>query len=270
MIGKHKTASEQTAPSSVKPTTAQLANLAAALSKEKEEPEWLVKYALALWEAANELLTKPQPPQAEPERTSEPKPKGYPVKLDEFLRLVLPHLSGRTAVKNDLFREYLKFRLRNSSPPNGEWDDKMPGHNIPADRIPFDCCHPRIVPATRDRYLAVTLNTPNNTPEPTKDDVDKRLALWQTNPIPDPNSFYYHVHWFRSWYQTVHTADVSAKRRASGAKGLVKNREKKKGRSESNNPDKRKGARPHRKKEFQKILQQALRHKNEGLDTLPP
>jgi len=256
---------DETAPPSAKPTTAQLASLAAALSREKEQPEWLVKYGLAIWESAHELLTKPQPQLVEPGGPSEPEPKRYPVTLDEFLRLMLPRLIGRTGEMYGVFREYLDFRLRNPSPPDQYWDDK-PLSRIPPNRIPFDCCHPRIVPATEPFPSLTSDGKPGKPPVPTTDDVDKRFALWQSNPIPDCNSFHYHAGWFRNWYQTMHAATIREKRRAAGAKGLAsEKRNKSKSEADRRKPDKRKGARPPRDH-----LRQAIESAVGGLDTILP
>jgi len=102
---------------------------------------------------------------------------------------------------------------------------------------------------------------PATPPEPTKDDVDKYVALWRGKGIPDCDSFQYHARWFRDWYQTAHAADISAKRRAAGAKGLTSAKRKEKPKSEdghtaSGKRDKRRGARPPHK-EFQEAIAQA-------------
>jgi hypothetical protein len=252
--------SEQTAPPSAKPTTAQLASLAAALSKEGTETYCeLVKQALGIWEAAHELLTNPQPP-VEPERPRLSEPKGYPVNLDEFLRLMLPHLSGRTGEKYSLFREYLKFRLRNPSPPPCVIRHHR---HAPIEGTSFDCLNPQVLPPTEgllSGYSADKPDKPATPPEPTKDDVDKRFALWQANPIPDRTSFHYHARYFRSWYETTHSAEIKAKRRAAGAKGNASPR-REKGKKADGTKDERTGA--HTKKRLTPILRAVA-----GLDTI--
>jgi hypothetical protein len=223
--------SKSTSLSSPKPTTAQLASLAAALSKDTrtEGTESLARSALQIWEAAHELLTNPPPPPA-PAEPAVPQPKHYPVTLDQFLRLMLPRLTGRTGERYALFREYLRFRLRHPLPPAQKWA----WDNVPDNPIPFDSCNPRIVPGIDEPYSAEGSAKPE-TVVPTVEDVVNRFALWQSNPIPDLQSFRYHSKAFRDWYQKHHADEVSAKRRAAGLKGHASN---------SSNPDKRKGARP--------------------------
>ena len=208
--------------SSPKPTTAQLCKLAAALSKDGTEPaERLVNQALAVWEAAHELLTKPPLPPPVAAEPALPEPKRYPVKRDAFLRLMLPKLGGRSGEYSSIFRKYLRFRLEHPLPPDSIWA----WDQVPDNPIPFDSCNPRIVPATEKSYSAEAAANP---PEPTKDDENQYFALWGTHPIPDPHSFHYHARAFRDWYQTTHAAKVSAERRAAGAKGLASEKRKRK------------------------------------------
>jgi hypothetical protein len=238
-------------------------------------PSEAVAYAWDLWEASKDvlqygspvvlLLRKPDPIEQHWKEAG-CFPKRFPVKLDEFLRLMLPRLIGRTGEMHGVFRAYLDFRLRNPSPPGEYWDDK-PLRRIPPNRIPFDCCHPRIVPATSEPFPSLTSdNKPGKPPEPTKEDVEKRFALWRANPIPDRNSFYYHADHFRSWYDITHTATIREKRRTAGAKGLAsEKRNKNKSEADSHKPDKRKGARPPRDR-----LRQAVESAVGGLDTILP
>ena len=227
-------------PSRAEPTAYELAKLAVAVLQANRdrhgysEPDAL-KDALAFWLNARELLEKwrttpasvfPEPPPA-PAVPALPEPKRYPVSIDEFLRLMLPSLSGRTGDKYGLFREYLAFRLQNPSRPDSIWADPVPGWNIPADRIPFDCCNPRIVPGTEKPYSVHDIK-PAKPPAPTKDDVDRYFALWRANPIPNQHSFLYHARGFRDWYQTMHAAEVSIAHRAAGAKGLASKKRKSK------------------------------------------
>jgi len=251
-----------------------LSMLAAIVSQgTTKTPSEAVHYAWKLWEESKEVLQyggpfvrdlrKPDPKEQHWKQTGR-FPKRFPVKLDDFLRLMLPHLSGRTAEKFGIFREYLKFRLRNPSrPPFVKAHDR----HGPMEGTTFDCLNPRVVPPTEGLLLGYSAEKPDKPatpPEPTKDDVDKRFALWQANPIPDRDSFYYHAGCFRSWYETTHSAEISAKRRASGAKGLAKKREKNKSHADSSNADKRKGARPPIDR-----LRQALQAQGGGLDTIP-
>ena len=113
-----------------------------------------VDYAWELWEESQEVLQygnpavralrKPDPIEQHWKQTGR-FPKRFPVKLDDFLRLMLPHLSGRTAEKLGIFREYLKFRLRNPSPPPFVIAHDKHG---PMKGTPFDCLNPRTVPPT--------------------------------------------------------------------------------------------------------------------------
>ena len=255
---------EPIVPNRTEPTAYELATLAARLYTAQFQPKWkyqhlsqedALKDALAWWVNARELLDKwranpegvfPEPP---PPPAPKAEPARYPVTLDQFLLLMLPHLKGRTADRASIFRDYLRFRLRNPSPPSQTWpwDRKGRAPDLP----PFDCCHPRIL-------LAPEKSPFNYSPEafcnyvaksqlsdPTKDDVDRYFALWQSNPIPDRNSFLYHAHGFRNWYQITHGAEVSAKHRAAGAKGLASpKRKNSKSQGTTGKPDKRKGSRP--------------------------
>lgn len=207
--------SKSATPSSAKPTTEQLANLAAAISEDgTEPPESLVNRALAVWEAAHELLNKPASSSPTLAPPGPPEPKRYPVTLDQFLLLMLPHLKGRTGERYGLFREYLRFRLRHPLPPDRIWA----WDNVPDNPIPFDSCNPRIVPGIDKPYSALT-PIKTEPPEPTADDVASRFGLWRSSGIPDPHSFLYHARAFLDWYRDRHAADIGAKRRAAGEKG---------------------------------------------------
>jgi hypothetical protein len=198
---------------SAKPTTEQLANLVAALSKNlpTETPEFLAKRALGIWEAAYQLLTNPPPPTHEvPNQHSQPEPNSYPVTLDQFLKLMLPHFSGRTGEKFFIFRQYLAFRLRNPLPPASVWA----WDQIPQNPIAFDCLNPRIVPGITKACSSQELEK-RESAEPNKDDVDRYLALWKTQPVPDATSFAYHSLAFQKWYANYHTSRISAVRRAA-------------------------------------------------------
>lgn len=184
-------------------------------------PELWVKEALALWLTAHGVLEKWRAnptdvfPKPAPQPAPEPEPKSYPVTLDKFLQLMLPTKSGRTGEKYGTFREYLEYRLRNPTRPTMMW-----AHNgIPSGATPFDCLNPRIVPEIPDDFSYPA--QPSKPPEPTKCDLDRYFALWNTKGIPDRGSFLYHARYFREWYQTTHAAVVSNKRRAAGAKGLA-------------------------------------------------
>ena len=98
------------------PTTFELATLAATLAEKDSlgnspEPDLLVSNALNIWTAAGELLEKRRSLQASvslnPTAPALPVPKRFPVSLDNFLNLLLPHLSGRSGEKHYLFRQYI-------------------------------------------------------------------------------------------------------------------------------------------------------------------
>ena len=209
------------------PTPYELAKLATALSQETgadyHRPEFWIKEALSLWLTARGVLEKWRAnpadvfPKPAPEPPPEPEPKSYPVKLGEFLRFMLPKFSGRTGEQFGTFREYLAFRLSNPTSPNLTWAHDC----VPPNAIHFDCLNPRIVPAICDDLAMYSLQNPKPAKlEPSKDNVDRYFALWNTKGIPDPGSFLYHKSWFRDWYQAQHAADLKTKRRAAGAKGL--------------------------------------------------
>jgi hypothetical protein len=243
-------------PAPAKPTVEQLASLAATLSKWKmgdrvEPPGSLVSRAMAIWKEAQKLLNPPPPGQVQP---VPPQPKRYPVTRDKFLGLVLPKLSGRTGDKYSLFREYLKFRLLNPAPPSFLWADELPGGG--SSGIFYDFSKPQI-----DRIFS---RPPKYPPQPTKDDVDELFANWSANSIPDSTSFRCHYRLFRVWYEIAHAAEVSAKHRAAGAKGLKSQMSKKnKSQSASGKQDKRKGARPH-KEQLAEVAQAAMDAKEAG------
>lgn len=227
MKQKHKNASKKVTDRS-EPTPSELANLAVMLSQKDgwgTSSETLVKNALDFWLDARQLLAKwranpesifpkpaPQPPRA-------PEPKRYPVKLDEFLALMLPHLSGRSGDKYNLFREYLRFRLRNPSPPAKTWAHG----SVPPGAVDFDCCHPRIVPKIENMF-SYSAQGQSQKPEPTKDDVDRYFAIWRTQGIPDRSSFHYHARYFRAWYQTKHAAETSTSKADNAFKRYAKAR----------------------------------------------
>jgi hypothetical protein len=214
-------------PSSAEPTPYELVKLAAALKQKSSTgyhpQEFWVKEALALWLTAHGVLEKWRANPAEmfpepvPESPPEPEPKKYPVTLNKFLQIVLPKFSGRTGDLFGTFREYLTFRLNNPTSPNQTWAHG----SVPPNAIQFDCLNPRIVPAIQDDFALYSLQSPKPAKlEPTKENVDHYFALWNAQGVPDLNSFFYHKHWFCKWYQEMHAADLKAKRRAAGAKGL--------------------------------------------------
>jgi hypothetical protein len=234
-------------PPPAEPTVEQLALLAATLSNSKigdrvEPPGSLVSRAMAIWKEAQRLLDPP--PLVQPVL---PKPRRYPVELDDFLRLVLPNLSGRTGDKYGLFRDYLKFRLLNAIPPPSLWFDELVGSGVVSfGRNYFDFASPHIV--------KIFSKPSKNPPEPTKEDVDKLFAIWNTNSIPDSTSFRCHFRLFRAWYGVFHTAEVSKKRSAAAViSHNSQKREKSKSHPDSVKRDGRKGARPPRER-----LRQAL------------
>jgi hypothetical protein len=191
------------------PSIHELVRLAVALSTRREfynlgEPkdtEDLLRQALTLWHRGHKMLEnwRDNPVAVIPAFFEEhlpsraiPTPKKYPVSLDKFLSIVLPTLSGRSAEKYGLFREYLRFRLKNPlRPPKILSPSEVSRRGLP----PFDCCSPRIVPGVRPLFSSEPVS------EPTKDDVDEKFALWRREPIPDKLSYEFHFRAFRSWYK---------------------------------------------------------------------
>jgi hypothetical protein len=193
------------------PTPYELAKLAATLLSAKDSryqlAETWVKEALALWLTAREVLekwrTSPTSVFPEPERAPEPEPtpKTFPVTLDKFLSLMLPHLNGKSAEKHFIFREYLAYRMRNPSPAQQTW--AYP--NQPHDRQQFDCCNPEIVPLLDDLGMLHALKMELPKPlEATQENVVKYYTLWNTQGIQYPHSFCYHRMHFREWYRKRH------------------------------------------------------------------
>jgi hypothetical protein len=106
------------------PTTEQLATLAATLVRTSDhDANSLAAAALTLWRAAEDELAKAREaadrwtvvtipaegrPISEAELPPLPEPKRYPIKRDEFARLVLPHLKGRTAELAEKLKAYCK------------------------------------------------------------------------------------------------------------------------------------------------------------------
>jgi len=203
----------------VGPSVEQLANLAAAISRDgKSAPEYLAKRAMTIWKAAQDLLLT-QPP-LQPEGPPLPKPRRYPVKLDEFLRIMLPRLSGRTGEKFSVFREYVCYCLANPAYDKGPWY-----HNH-LDPYLYDGSSPK--PFIEDYPLTNprTSRYPTQNP-PDEDNVVKLFAFWRGNTIPDPQSFRYHLQRFGEWYKSYEVqraADLTLKRRVAGAKGRASQR----------------------------------------------
>ncbi len=222
-------AHHQTAPTTTPPTTAQLASLAATLAKNTTlSSKQLVNQALEIWEAARELLSRPNSTQEVSESRRLPTPKGYPITLDNFLNLMVPKLKGRTGDRAALFRQYLKYRLRNPTHPPFV---RAYERHVPVKGTTFDCLNPRITPPTMGVLMGFSAEKPDTLPEPTKDDVDNRVASWQATPIPDAPSYYYHARYFLDWYERIyektHQAEISKKRREAGAEGHKRQNEKK-------------------------------------------
>lgn len=227
MKNKRTKSDAKNVPGCFEPTPYELAKLAAALSQESgaayHPQEFWVKEALSLWLTTHGVLQKWRAnpadvfPKPAPEPPPEPEPKSYPITLNKFLQFMLPKLSGRTGELYGTFREYLAFRLSNPTSPDQTWVHD----SVPPNAIHFDYLNPRIVPAIRDDLAMYSLQNPKPAKlEPSKDNVDRYFALWNTQGIPGRGSFHYHKRWFRDWYQAQHAADLKTKRRAAGAKGL--------------------------------------------------
>lgn len=96
----------------------EIALLAATLARNSDDPvEALVDRAFAIWNAVHSRLAEPPPQPRPPPKLDEgdpgiPEPKGYPVKLEDALRLWMPKLEGRTAERMALFRRHLSESLR--------------------------------------------------------------------------------------------------------------------------------------------------------------
>lgn len=219
-------------PASSEPTPYELARLAVAIHQQSSQfysDETLVTEALAIWLTARKMLetwrTNPASvfPESARQPPPEPRPRRYPVSLDEFLGFMLPrYLSERTGERYGLFREYLAFRLRNPTPPDQTFDWEHSA--LYAKTAPtFDCCKPRIVPAL-DFPCSYSLEKGHlaKPTEPTKDDVDRYFALWRANPIPDERSFEYHKRWFGGWFQTKHAAESSTAKAKSALRRHAK------------------------------------------------
>jgi hypothetical protein len=199
-----------------KPTVAQLALLAASLpplNDRPQPPDYLVSRAMAIWNAAHELLTKPQPPPVE--TPSILIPKAYPVTLDKFLGLVLPRLSGRRGDKYHIFRGYLRYCLCHPDYEEG------PVHISRHDPFLFDGSNPE---PFVENYPLTDPRTAHYSPEHPPDDnaVEKLFKFWRENPISNPRSFHYHasrfLNWFSDCYLKEHAAEVSAAHSAAAVK----------------------------------------------------
>jgi hypothetical protein len=150
-----------------------LAMLAAIASQgTAKTPAEAVDYAWDLWEESKEVLKYGNPavralrkpdPIKEHWKEQGRFPKRFPVKLDDFLRLMLPRLSGRTDEKFGLFREYLKFRLRNPTRP-----PCVIAHHkhAPIEGTSFDCLNPRVVPPIEGLLLGYSAEKPNKSATP--------------------------------------------------------------------------------------------------------
>jgi hypothetical protein len=107
-------------PKTVRPTTQQLAMLAATLAHTaNDDPLYLISKAAGLWEKAEAYLdlmyTEASLSEEQLARQAEfqalPKPRKYPVTRDEFARLMLPHLKGRTADLAAALKAYAAGKL---------------------------------------------------------------------------------------------------------------------------------------------------------------
>jgi hypothetical protein len=134
---------------------------------------------------------------------------------------MLPKREGRTGDKHYIFRQFLDYRLRNPASPPGvlPWDYDNPKWSQPGVRywaadsppnnpVPWDCCQPKIAMAVENKFFYSVHRPTQKAPDPTKDDVDRYFARWKTTGIPDRQSFLYHRHSFRTWYETRHAAEV--------------------------------------------------------------
>jgi hypothetical protein len=106
------------------PSTEQLAQLAATLARSSQNSaSELAKAALTLWKSAEKELkmeclrlaaerqwqaVRPPDSASQSKAPIVPTPKRFPVTHDEFLRLVLPKLRGRTGEQATVFKRYLR------------------------------------------------------------------------------------------------------------------------------------------------------------------
>ena len=213
-----------------RPSELNLARLAAQLARTKKiDPQQLVKEAWALyWESCRTLKEDDRMVEKyfkaieseddhqydypdEAEAPPVPIPKKYPVSYKEAELLLLPKLSGRTAKRASVFREYAfaqviagSFMIRGGFRALSYWDFQ-----------------PELLKELREKYGEF---------------VDERFGKWRKS-VYDENAYTKFAGPFLSWYSRWNVHHNSEVRAANAKKGWKKRRKRKKAKT---------GARPNR------------------------
>jgi hypothetical protein len=176
------------------PTTQQLATLAATLARNSNDtPHGLVDAALEVWKAAEAALdaearATDAHAASEAQAAALPMPERYPVTLDQFLRLLLPKLKGRTFDQFATYREYLRImeavRRKATARTNGEDPD-----NLQVEAF-----------------------------APTKEEVDAMLAERRAKPFESELAYKDAAFGFAKWYSRRRTRQTSEAHRANALK----------------------------------------------------
>ena len=203
-------------------------------------------------EPAGTVSAPPPPPGTAPPL---PEPKRYPVTLDNFLCLMFPRLSGRSGQKYAIFRRYLAHCIsiaRRRCPRCGQ--------TFSTSRVLL--AHIRASDGDPLTDSSAVFDSQPPDPPPTKDAVDRSIAAWKANPMPDRAAFQCNARSFLDWYQKDQDEHIISVRSDAGKKsaaackaraGASKQGPEKAGMEAAakSKRDKRKGARP----PFRKFLE---------------
>jgi hypothetical protein len=167
------------------PTAQQLATLAATLARQSNKnSDKLCSEAMNLWATAHEYMVlqrlcdkdwQVEKARMDANRIEPAQPKSYPITRDDFCRLVLPKLNGRTGERASIIRIWLSHAL------------------------------------TMDRWMVTDQKKPVSEFAPTKDEVDDAFAEMQSKPMDYP-TYRFRAYNFLEWYQKWRTKETSRKR----------------------------------------------------------
>ncbi len=167
------------------PTPQQLATLAATLARQgNNNLEQLCSEAMLLWAAAHEHIVlqrkcdedwKVESARQEANRIEPPEPKMHPVTRDEFCRLVLPKLNGRTGERASIIKMWLNHEL------------------------------------AMNRWMKTDQKKSVSEFEPTKAEIDNAFAEMQSKPMDYP-TYRFRAYDFLLWYRDWRTTETSRKR----------------------------------------------------------
>ncbi|HEY5345963.1 MAG TPA: hypothetical protein VIK62_06425 [Verrucomicrobiae bacterium] len=167
------------------PTAQQLATLAATLARQSNNnSDKLCSEAMNLWATAHEYMAlqrlcdkdwQIEKARMDANRIEPAEPKRYPITRDDFCRLVLPKLNGRTGERASIIKTWLSHDLAMS------------------------------------RWMVTDQKSPISDFTPTKSEVDDAFAEMQRKPMDYP-AYRLRAYSFLEWYQKWRTKETSRKR----------------------------------------------------------